>query len=253
MIAGASTPWDCSCPPSSRVFTDGSCYNDRQISVARAGYAICWVDHCGRLEAGVYGSTPAALPQIAAASETYAVKRAMEIMDGGQIWTDNQAVVDNLRSGKCDGVSESKVLAGLYMQIMASRRGKQIPVNKVKGHQTLASEQFNTEAWQLAAGNSHADLWAKKGANLRPAAPWHEIANQLAQIAAAAVALGSSVWDSWPSITGVSDMARLVHDAPEREEPRAQMAAGPRRGQVPLPGMSCADMQNRHQGGDAFL
>ena len=214
IVAGVSTAWDCDHPPSGRVYTDGSCFSDRHIAVARAGYAICWVDQCGRLEAAVYGSIPAMLPQTAAAGETYAVKRAMDIMDGGQIWTDNQAVVDNLAGTEGGGTSENKVLAGLYLQITSCRRGKPFLVSKVRGHQNIANEQLHTEGWHLAAGNSHADCWAKKGANLRPVEPWHAIADQLAQIAATAVSMGSSVWNSWPSITGVSEMARLVRDAP---------------------------------------
>ena len=75
------------------IYTDGSCYNHRDISKPRAGYGVALMSDDGALVAIFYGAVPHTLPQTAAAGEAFAVLRALERFTGPvTIASDNAAV-----------------------------------------------------------------------------------------------------------------------------------------------------------------
>ena len=120
-----------------RIYTDGSCQQDRATGKPRAGFAIVALGPSGALRAVVHGCVPAHLPQSAAAAEAWAAVRAIELCGGVvRFGTDCAAVVAALAEPMRAAEPKKTMGGGLPARSLAHRQRHGYCVQGAWAHRT---------------------------------------------------------------------------------------------------------------------
>ena len=194
---------------SGTVYTDGSCYHNREINKPRAGYGVAVISTDGTVCGRLFGAVPIHLPQSAAAGEAYAVLRARQHIGGPlRVASDNAAVVQNMANLR-DAIAPNKALAGVYTKLLRLAEVATTVVRKVTGHQAALLYPAGTLAWEDAVGNTAADAAANLGTQRHTFdAVKAGVMHDLAVVAQAAVRIGAAEWDKWGSMGKFSQYLR---------------------------------------------
>jgi len=150
-----------------RVFTDGSASKCHTTCLNRAGWAAIQMDEEGNLEAALAGPVLGHLAQTNPCAEhTALAQAALRAADGGE---GCRVAVDFIGAKRVwdapRGWADPK---GHYSAFYrgAKAHAPSLQTSWVHSHQDLLSMEKGTEEWKQVLGNSYADEWAKKGADL---------------------------------------------------------------------------------------
>ena len=159
------------CPENGKIFGDGSCLNPSSSSLARSGWAVVQVDPDGYLTRAMYGCVPAGLAQTSLAGEHMAFWVAFENTRNCIYAGDCQDIISAFQAGWPALLKGNNPHADLCKSVLG-RTGwvdqHIVAACKVKAHRSLADTISLGEPVVNYWGNFHADLLARKGAELHP-------------------------------------------------------------------------------------
>ena len=134
----------------------------------RAGWAAVIVDGAAKIANGIVVTCGDSYPTSLCAELHGVVNMLRWAIAPLTIWVDNQNVVDGFVKCEVWRCSASRPVADLWREAwhLYDGIGGGIAVNKCKGHATVADVEKGVATDFLRTGNSHADHFAGRGAQL---------------------------------------------------------------------------------------
>jgi hypothetical protein len=151
--------------PNLPIYSDGSCMQPTELSLARAGASLVQINEKGEILRSVQVAIPRWCPQTAAFAEHLAANLAYRFTKGKfTLVTDCMSVVASALAGLAGACTGNKPMAGLWLDM----REGDMTVVKVKAHRTREQAVMDGDP-QHFDGNDAADRMAKEAAKFYPA------------------------------------------------------------------------------------